>query len=281
MKTYKKLSSNIILQVALIIWLITQLYPIIWMFYSAFKTTSDIIAKPWSLPQKLYLENFIVAWSSGTHGYSIVLFFRNSVIITLVTLIFLAFIPSLAAYSLAKMKFPGRNVAIALLLSLISIPMHSIIIPLFYLLDNLDLINSYVGLVLVYTAVNIPFSVLLLQSYFKSFPDELIEAGKVDGCSEILIYSKIVFPMAHGAISTTLIVAFLNVWNEFLLALIVMKKNSMKTLPVGINIFRGQYGTEWGPLLAALVSASIVSLIFYFIFQNKLVSGMAVGAVKE
>jgi raffinose/stachyose/melibiose transport system permease protein len=270
-----------ILQIFLAIWAVIQLFPIIWMYYSSFKPTSDIATNVWAFPKSFYIDNFIKAWSVGTRGYSIGLFFRNSIIVTAVTLILLAIIPTMAAYGVAKLRFPGRTAAIVIMISLISIPVHSIIIPLYYFLDKLNLINNYLGLILVYTAFNIPFSVLLMQSFFKEFPDEIIDAAKVDGCNEVRVFFNVVFPITKGSVATALIVSFINVWNEFLFALIIMKDNTMKTLPVGINIYRGQYGTEWGQLMASLVSASVISFIFYFIFQKQIVSGMSIGAVKE
>lgn len=269
------------LQIILVIWLIVQVFPILWMFYSSFKPDTDIIQNVWSLPKSFYLDNYIGIWKTGEYGITIGRFFFNSLIVTGGALILLAIIPALAAYSISKIRFPGRSFVIFFMIALISIPTHTVIIPLYYFLNSVHLINNYLGLIFVNVAFNIPFSILLLQSFFREFPDEIIEAAKVDGCNELKTFFYVVYPVAKGAVATVLIVSFISIWNEFLFALIIMKQNSMKTLPVGLSLFKGTYSVDLGMLIAALASASIVSIIFYFIFHRSIVSGMTLGAVKE
>jgi len=161
-----------------------------------------------------------------------------------------------------------------------AIPVHAIILPLYYFFQSMGLINNYLGLIIAYVTLNIPFSVILLSSYFREFPDELLEAARIDGCNEARMFFNIVFPISKGAISTVLIVALINTWNELLLSMVVMSDMSLKTIPAGLIIYQGQYRSEWGYLFAAMLSASIPIIILYFIFQRNIIKGMTLGAVK-
>jgi multiple sugar transport system permease protein/raffinose/stachyose/melibiose transport system permease protein len=268
------------LQVFLILWAAGQLFPIIWLFYTSFKPTQSILENIWSFPKSLYFGNYAYIWLPGGVQVSIVDFYKNSIIVAAASLLILAIVPTIAAYSISKIKFPGRNLITLFMIALFAIPAHSIVLPLFYFFDDLNLLNNYFGLIFPYVALNIPFSIILLQSFFREFPDELLEAARIDGCSEIRIFFNVVFPIARGAVSTVLIVALINVWNEFLIALVIMSKHTMKTLPPGIALYQGQYTTEWGNIFAAMASATIPMIILYFLFQRSIIRGMTVGAVK-
>lgn len=167
-------------------------------------------------------------------------------------------VPTVAAYSISKIKMPGSNIITIFMIGLFAITPHSMILPLFYFFNDLNLLNNYFGLIFPYVALNIPFAIILLQSFFAEFPDELLEAARIDGCSGIRLFF----------------------WNEFLLSIIIMSNHSMKTLPPGIALYQGQYTTEWGNIFAAMTSATIPVIILYFLFQRSIIRGMTVGAVK-
>jgi ABC-type glycerol-3-phosphate transport system permease component len=272
--------SHGILQIFLIVWALVQIYPIAWLFYSSFKPTQEIIGNIWSLPNRLFLGNYAYIWSPGRVEIAITDFYRNSVIVAVCSLVLLAIIPTIAAYSISKLRFPGRSIITIVMISLFAIPTHSIILPLFYFFNSLRLLNTYLGLIFPYVALNIPFSIILLQSFFREFPDELLESARMDGCSELRIVFNIVFPIARGSVSTVMIVALINIWNEFLIAMVIMSDHSMKTLPTGIALYQGQYTTEWGYIFAGMASATIPMIILYFLFQRSIIRGMTVGAVK-
>jgi ABC-type glycerol-3-phosphate transport system permease component len=269
-----------LLQILLVFWAIGQIYPVIWLYYSSFKPTQDIVGNIWSLPRSLYLGNFKFIWTPGGVEISIVDFYKNSIIVAVVSLLILSVVPTIAAYSISKTRFPGRNIITVFMIMLFAIPTHSIILPLFYFFDQLNLLNNYFGLIFPYVALNIPFSIILLQSFFREFPDEILEAARIDGCGETRIFFNIVFPIAKGAVSTVLIVALINVWNEFLLSMVIMGNHAMKTLPSGIALYQGQYTAQWGNIFAAMASATIPMIILYFLFQRSIIRGMTVGSVK-
>jgi len=281
MKRMKRLRiPSYILQLFLIFWAIVQIFPIIWLYYSSFKPTKEIMGNIWSFPNSLFLDNYIHIWTPGVVGISVIEFYRNSLIVAVVSLAVLTIVPTLAAYSISKIKFPGRSFITVFMIALFAVPTHSIVLPLYYFFDSLDLLNNYLGLIFPYVALNIPFSIILLQSYFRDFPDELLEAARIDGYSELRLFFNIVFPIAKGAVSTVLIVALIHIWNEYLLSMVIMSDSSMVTLPPGISLYQGQYSTQWGYLFAAMASAAIPMIILYFLFQKHIIRGMTVGAVK-
>ena len=267
------------LQILLIFWAFLQIAPVLWQIISSFKTTPEIIRDLFAFPKSLYLGNYDFAKFSEM-GVEIGAYFRNSLLITLFTLAVLITISYLAAYVIAKFRFKGKNIVLFILILLVGVPIHSLIVPLYYLIAKMGLLNRYLGLILPYAAYFCPFSILILQSFFRQFPDELIEASKIDGCNNFQAFIKVVLPISLGAISTVFIINFIQIWNEFLLGYIIMKNNNSRTLPVGIIAYQGDYVVQWGPLYGMLVIAIIPTIIIYLIFHRNLIKGVTAGAIK-
>lgn len=268
-----------VVQIILIIWAVLQLYPVFWLMYSSLKPSGEIRANIFTFPKSLFLENYDFSVLAKS-GITIGIYLKNSAIITVLSLILITIVSLFAGYAIAKIKFPGKNILMLLLIGLLGIPIHSLIIPLYYFIAEIGLLSNIWGLILPYTAFFSPFSVILLQAYFREFPDELIEAAKIDGCNNITAFLRVVMPLTRGAISTVLIIGFLSIWNEFMFALVINKNNIAKTIPVGLMNFKGQYYTDWGPLLAAMVVAILPPVIFYFIFHRNIIKGMTAGSIK-
>ncbi len=267
------------LQLLLILWAFMQIIPVLWQVISSFKTTREIIVDLFALPKSFYLGNYDFTYFSEI-GIKIGVYFRNSMLITLFSLAILIIVSYLAAYAIAKIRFRGKNIVVFVLIALIGVPIHALVVPLYYLISDMGLINRYLGLILPYASFFFPFTTLLLQSFFREFPDELIEAAKIDGCNNFQAFSKIVLPISMGAISTVFIINFIQMWNEFLLAYVIMKSNDSRTLPVGIVQYQGNYITEWGPLYATLVIAIIPTILVYLIFHRNIIKGVTAGAIK-
>lgn len=279
------LAGKIGIQIPIIFWALIQLYPLYWLLMSSFKPTSDILAHTFQFPKSLYLDNYIMAFggdyqSKGINA-SLLDFMLNSTIVTICSLILIVVIAYIAAYAIAKIKFWGKNIILIIFIATLGIPIHTLIIPIYYFIGKLGLLNNFVGLILPYTAFSIPFSVLLLQAYFKDFPDELIEAAKIDGCGDLGAFLKVVFPISLGAISMVLVMNFIGIWNEFLLSLIILKDVDKKTLPVGLLQFKGTWLINWGALFAGIVIAILPTIIIYLIFHRNIVKGISAGAIKE
>jgi ABC-type glycerol-3-phosphate transport system permease component len=250
------------------------------MIYSSFKPTAKIRTEIFALPTTLFLENYDFSRISEVNGITIGIYLKNSVIVTIGSLALIAIVSILAAYALAFSRIPGKKVIVILSVALLGIPVHSVVLPLYHYIDRLGLLNNYLGLILPYTAFWAPFSVLLLQSYFRSFPRELRDAATIDGCGHLALLLRVVLPVFKGAVTSVTIINFIAVWNEFLLGTTIMTKNASKTLPVGVSTLRGQYGVEWGPFFAVLVITIIVPIVFYALFHQNLMKGQTEGAIK-
>jgi raffinose/stachyose/melibiose transport system permease protein len=264
---------------ALCLWAVMQLYPVFWLFMSSLKPSTEVRAKIFALPSSLYLENYNFA-AFNRMNITLHIYLRNSVVVAAFSLLLLTIISVLAAYGIAKLRVIGKNALIVILLGLMGVPVHGLMIPIFYFFARLRLLDHVIGLILPYTAFNVPFAVLILQSYFRQFPDELIDAARIDGCSKRMTFFQVVMPISLGAISSVTILNFIGIWNEFLFALVMMRDNAAKTLPVGLMGFKGRYVVQWGPMMAALVIAIIPTIVFYFIFHRNLMKGVSVGAIK-
>lgn len=268
-----------LIQIFMISWTLMLLLPIFWLLYSSFKTSSAIRANTFAFPKVIAWENYDFSSLSDV-GLTIGIYYRNSIIISVVSLFILIFISLIASYSIAKLKFPGKNVIMIIFIALLGIPVHAILIPLYYQMLSYGLLDKYLGVILPYIALFSPFTILLLQAYFREFPNELIDAAKIDGCGNLRTFFSIVLPISKGAVSSVLIINFINIWNEFLFALVVMTNNNAKTLPVGLMGFQGTYAIEWGPLFATLVITIIPTIIIYFIFHRNIIQGITTGAIK-
>jgi len=285
LKTFKRndlggLFSNIVVLVLLVLWAVVLMYPVFWLVMSSFKPSNLVRARIFDLPKTLYLGNYNFR-QFNEQGITLLVYMKNSAVVTAVALSMLMICSSLAAYGIAKLRVPGKNILVVILLGLIGIPVHALMIPIFYFFVNLGMVNNYWGLILPYVAFNVPFSTVVLQTYFRQFPNELIDASKIDGCTTMATFLRVVIPISLGAISSVLVVSFLSIWNEFLFSLVMMRDNAAKTLPVGLMGFKGRYVVEWGPMMAALVLAIVPSLLIYAIFNRNLLKGISAGAIKE
>lgn len=260
----------IFLMVAVIV-----LYPLIWMFYTSFKEQWEIFQDPFSLPTSLNLANYIEAWTRGNFGR----FFLNSVIVTIPSVAGILLVSALAAYAFARLRFRGSTILFYLILIGIMVPPQAIIIPAFLLVSRLGLINSFAALFLTYLSW-CPVGIFILHGFFKSLPQELLDAARVDGAGSFRVFWQIALPLAKPALATVSIFYFVWVWNDFIYPLLYLQDDAKSTIPLGLMLFRGQYQTNWGLQAAALTIASFVPLAFYLLFQDKFVRGVTAGALK-
>ena len=250
------------------------------MFVQSLKTDSEIMGNIWALPGIPQFGNFIDVWNGGTLGVPIGRYFVNSVIVTGGTLLLLMLTGSLAGYALARFEFPGGSVFQRSLLWALAVPVHATLIPVFQFMGQLGLRNNNWGLIALYTAFWLPFTILVMRSYFISFPRELEEAGLLDGCSEPGVFFRIVLPISRGALASLSIVNVVGIWSELLFAFVLMNKPDTKTLTAGVMSFQGQYSVQWSLIFAGFALASIPTLLFFLIFQRQITKGMTMGAIR-
>ncbi|NLG84903.1 MAG: carbohydrate ABC transporter permease [Firmicutes bacterium] len=257
--------------------LVFSVFPFVWMALTSFKPNEEIFtAVPRLLPTRWTLAQYRYVIDRGGFGR----YFLNSAVIALFTTLCGIFVASLAAYALARFRFPGRTVFLLLILVVQMFPLVVLIIPLFIIMRRLGLLDSYLGLVIAYTTFTLPFGVWMLKGYFESIPSSLEEAAMIDGCSRMAAFARVIVPVSAPGIAASSIYAFIGAWNEFMFAMTFINKESMRTLPLGLQAFFGQFTVEWGPVMAASVIFTLPVLVFFLLVQKRLTTGLVKGAVK-
>ena len=253
---------------------VSCLYPIFFAVNNALKTRHDYLLDRFGLAQNPTLDNFARAWT-GSHLDQ---YFLNSVIATIGAVILLTVVSSLAGFALASLRFPYRKFLFIVILSSLMIPVQVVLVPYMRTMVALNLINTHHGLILSYTAFFLPFSVYLMTAFYSGLPRELIEAARIDGASLLQVWWHVMVPLGMPALVTLGIINTLNCWNDILIALLTMQKN--RTLMVGISALKGQFSDQIPLFTAGIVIAAAPIVVLYVIFQRRIVSGIAVGAVK-
>jgi len=271
--------NNTIVQVVLIIWVISEMLPMAWILLSSFKTTEEITYTPFSLPKSFNFDNYNFELFSEKE-ILVGAYYKNSLIVVVISLVILLLVSLLAGYAIAKLKVPGKNILLIILVGMIAVPTHALIIPLYYFFAEVKLLSNYFGVILPLVTINAPFSIILLQAYFKGFPDELIESAKIDGCGNMRVFFSIVLPVAIGSISAVIVINFMRIWNDFLLSLVMLKANTSRTLPVGLMAFKEIYQVQYGPMFAVIVLSLIPTIIIFIIFSRYMIRGLTAGAIK-
>lgn len=273
-----KWTKNIPLSFILIIYSIIVIFPLVWIFSSSLKSSMEIFANVWALPKGIKWENYVNAWIEAGIGK----YFINSLFVTTTSVFFILLLSSMVAYVLTRFRFLGNSFVFYYFLGGLMIPTFLGIVPLFLLLKDLHLLDNFIGLILVYIAYSLPFSIFILTPFFKSLPHELAEAAIIDGCSDFAVFWRIMLPLAKPGLITVGIFNFLGIWNEYILALVIISSGELRTLPLGIaNLYMVQhYQADWGTLFAGLTIVMVPTLIVYIIFSKKLTSGITLGALK-
>jgi ABC-type glycerol-3-phosphate transport system permease component len=251
------------------------LYPLVWMLYSSFKSNPDIFSNVFALPSQLYLGNYITVFTEGAMG----LYFRNSLLIAVISVAGLLVISSLAAYAFATFRFRGSTPLFMILLLGLMVPPQALIISGFKLMSILKLLDTYWALIFTYLGWS-SFGIMVLRNFFQSVPRDIKDAARVDGAGHWQMFSQIMLPLARPSVSTIAIFYFMWVWNEFIYPLVYMQTPEKYTVPLGVLFFNGRYTIEWGLQMAALAVATIVPLIVYYAFQKQFIRGILAGALK-
>ena len=264
--------------VLLAVWTIVVIVPFLWVVLSSFKTTKEILASPFSLPAHWQFDNYAHAWTDA----GIRQFFLNTVIVVSVALVLVMLLGAMCAYVLARFTFPGSRSIYYLMLAGLTFPIFLAIVPLFFILKNIGLINTLPGLIMVYVAFALPFTVFFLYSFFRSLPDDVYEAALIDGAGEWRTFFRIMLPMARPGMAAVAIFNFLGLWNQFLLPVALNTDQSRSVLTQGMASFASQagYAVDFGALFAAVVITVVPVLIVYVIFQRRLEGSVSRGTFR-
>jgi len=272
----QRLLSNGWKQLLLLLFSLLCLFPLYYLFVTAFKTKAEYLTNLFSVPLAPILSNFVTVF----RGRRFLLWFANSLILTGGSVAAGLAISLAAAYAFAKMAFRFREQIFGFLLVLMIIPPVVMVIPLFKLMIAMGILNTYVSVIIIYTGLTIPFSIYLLASFFRTVPGAIVDSARIDGCRDIRLLTSIMVPLAAPAIITTVLVNALWVWNELLIAVIFLQRDNLKTLMVGLTIFKSRYNLDIPVTMAGLALATIPMLALYFAGQKYFIRGMVAGAVK-
>lgn len=261
--------------ILLILLAVIIIYPMFWILMSSFKDYNGIFRDVWGLPKEWLFENYKTAWDRGISQY-----FINSLIVSAGTIVGVVLITTFAAFGICQMKSRLANVCFLLILGGLLLSPQVCLLPLYMLLKNLGIKDTYLALIFPYIAFRIPVSVMLIRSFFISIPKDLEESAIIDGASFFQIYRKIYLPLSKPIISTVIIMTAYYSWNEFIFATMFIDSSAKQTIPVGLMVFSDGLMTNWGVVMAGMVIACLPILILFLFMQKSFIRGITAGSVK-
>lgn len=265
-----------LLHLALIVWALASAAPLIWMLGASLQSNAEIYRDIHLIPEDPQWGNYAQAWDQSSFGQ----YFANSLFYTVSVVFGVVIIASLAAYAFARMRFPGKRVAFGAFLVFLFIPIPGAFIPLYVVLANLGLLNTPIGYILPMINGSLPVALFILRGFFEQIPIELEESAFIDGASRMQVFLLIAFPLAKPAIATVVILTVLGVWNEFVLASVVLSDQALMPLQVGLLAFQGSYFSQYGLMMAATAITTLPMVLVYIFFQKYIIRGIMAGAVK-
>lgn len=276
---YYKLQNFVIkfaTQILLISVSLSCILPLLWMFASSLKTQQTVFLDMSLIPKNPHWENFYIAWTKGHFG----LYFFNSLFYTVTVVVGVVFITSLAAYGISRLKIPGKNIIFFVFLAAMMIPLPGGFIATYVLLMRLHLVNTRLGYILPMISQGLSLGVYLLKIFFDRLPKDLEDSARIDGCSNLGVYWHIALPLAKPAIAVIAIFNSLNVWNEYLLANIILNSRNLMPINRALMVFRGAYVTHYPFLMSGMTISVIPIVIMYLLLQRHIIKGITAGALK-
>lgn len=272
----KKRVKQSVIYIILLLFAMVNAYPIFWMIMNSFKTGQEFSFDPFGLPNEWVFVNYAEAWVTANIGT----YFFNSLFVGIVALLICITVGAFASYFLARFRFKGRNLLYGFFVVGLLVPIHATLVPMFILMQKLGFLNTHLALIFPYVAFNLSITIFLLTSFMSSFPKEIEESAIMDGCGPFRIFWSIILPMSRPAIATAVILNFINNWNEFSFALVLINDKALSTLPLGLANFAGEYTTNYTAQMAGLTLVLIPTILFYLVMEKQIVNGMTQGAVK-
>lgn len=263
----------------LYLWCAFSIFVFFWMIFCSFKTNREFFKEAWGLPAEPQWQNYVKIFTSYDLGTN----FKNSVEIVAISVFFIVLISAPAAYVLSRCQFPGNRIVSKLFTIGMGVQFQLLLVPLFFEMYSLGIVGTKFSLILIYIALSLPFTIFLMEGFFRSLPSVLEEAAYIDGCSPIRTFFSIMLPLGSPGLITAAIFNFVSLWNEFLLALTFLNNSEDYPLSVGLYALQGsmQYTGDWVALFAALVIITLPTLAIYLLLSRQIISGLTMGAVKE
>ncbi len=276
MNKMKKHISSGIIHAILILFVFISILPIFWMWLAAIKPFDPSVNDPFAFPTSFTLEYIKEAWTTGRMGT----YMKNSIMVAVPRVAVVLLLASLAGYAFGKLRWKGRDLVFKFVLIGMMIPTNAMIIPLYYNIQQLGLINSLQAMILPYFGLSMPFACFMMRSFFRELPDELMESAIIDGAGKMKTWLYVMLPLTKPALTTLLIFEFMWSWNDYLLPMLMVYDDKFRTLPLGLMYFQGEYTMNTSLIAAGVTICTIPILIVYSIFQRSFVEGITAGAVK-
>ncbi len=254
---------------------VTCLFPLFWMVRSSLMTQERIFTDQSLIPRQWHFSNYVTAWVDGNFGT----YFLNSIIYTVSVVAGIVIISSLAAYAFSRLSFPGRKLFFGMFIAAMMIPLPGSFVPLVVLMNKLRLVNTRIGYILCMINVGLSLSILLLRTFFDKMPRDIEDAARIDGCSKLGIWWHVALPLARPAIAVIVIFNSLIVWNEYILATLLLNDKSLMPLQRGLMVFQGAHSVDYPVLMAGLTIAAVPVILIYFVMQKHIIKGLSSGAI--
>lgn len=251
------------------------LIPLVWVLTTSLRSKPEILRNPLGLPTTLNWQNYSEAWVAGNFSQ----YFINSLIVVVPTVAGVLLLSLLAAYAFALYSFPMKRTLFIVLLFGMTVPVGILIIPLYYQMLGLGLLDTLWAIILPQLALGIPISTLLLRTFIADLPKEIIDAARMDGCGSMRLLWRIVFPLSRSAMITLVILQFMWIWNQFLLPVVLIHDRAARTLPTALSAFLGRYGTDTHLLMAGAAISFLPVVIIFIVFQRQFIKGISAGAL--
>jgi raffinose/stachyose/melibiose transport system permease protein len=261
---------------ALVVMALVSVIPLAWVWIQSLRTSAATASNPFGLEFPLQWQNYVTAWNAGRFSE----YLQNSSIVAAGTVALVLSLAFPAAYALAALNLRWANGVFVLFLLGLMIPIWSIVIPLFYQMRQIGLVNTLIGAILIEAALALPFAIFLLRANLLELPKELLEAGRIDGAGDLRLMWSVVRPLATPAIGAIIVFTFMTSWNELIVPLFFLQTDEVRTLPIGLTFFQGRFTTDTAVLAAGTTLASLPVIILYLIFNRQFVAGLTAGATK-
>ncbi len=268
--------TKLIIYAVLVVYVIIIITPFLMIFMNSFKSLREIFLKPFSLPSQFSLKNFVEAWRRANLTSA----FANSIYVTTVSVLGILFVSSMLAYAISRYDFPFRRFLYIYIIAGLALPARLAIIPIYVILQKLNLLDTRLGLIIVYVSTGIAFATFLLKNFMDDIPKALEESAMIDGANPWTIFTKIDLPLIKHALVVVGVVNFVGIWNDFFFPLIIINSQGKETVPLAISIFFGEYSNQWNLISAALSMSVIPIMIGFFLLSRYFIVGITQGAVK-
>lgn len=262
--------------VVLIGFFLIFIVPIVWIWSSALKSSIEISRDPFALPQEFLWGNLQDAWTIG--GFD--RYIGNTIIYCAAIVTGVVVLSCLAGYALALLPIPGRSIVLTLFLLGLMIPFQSVMIPLYYLLRDIGLLETYWAFIVPSIALRIPFGIFLMRGFFKGLPQDIADAARLDGANEWHVFRHIMLPLSVPGLSTLVIFQVINTWNEFLMPLVFVQRDELRPVSLGVMFFFGRFTADRGMIAAGVTISMIPMIILYLLLQRRFIEGITAGAMK-